>query len=390
MNQLLASFTEGTYRLAKPEETLDRITPFLSKMGITRCADVTYLDDLGIPVYCGVRPLGDILQVSSGKGLTRTNAKVSALMEAIELYHAENPEPDRLYRSTARELREKNLAVKEASFFGEYSGGYTSEDYIIDWIESENLLSKEKVWIPASAAYFSCRPSLFNLSTNGLASGNHVIEATLHAIYELIERDAIASVNENGKLKIKVRCRIIDLNTVDDPALCQMVNKIQAANNKLVLMWVKSCVRVHTFWAAILNLDSFASSSTLNLGYGTHISMEVAASRAITEAAQARAVFIHASREDIAERPVYAQKSVEFGSAYKFFKKLDSNTSWQAIKGQVEFKSMNLQDSYNYMLEELAKTSLPPVFRVDMTQAEFDIPVVKTIIPSFSHPLHLF
>lgn len=390
MSKLSVAFTEGTHRLVSPEETLKRITPHLEEMAITRCADVTGLDELGIPVYCAVRPLGNILQVSSGKGLTHTNAQVSALMESIELYHAENPEPSRLRHTTAKELGSLGLNFRSPQDFGEYADTYVSDEFYMDWVEGEDLISKQKFWLPASTAYFGLEPSSHNLSTNGLASGNHLVEATLHALYELIERDAIAKVNENGKLKIKARCRILDLETVDNPGLRQMTDKIEKANNKLVLMWVKSCIPVHTFWAALLNLNAFASASTLNLGYGTHTNMAVAASRAITEAVQARGVFIHASREDIAERPVYAQKSVEFGRAYKFFKELSPNVAWSELRAESSFESPSLWDTYEYVLKELEKTDLPPVFRVDLTQERFNIPVVKVIIPSFGHPLHLF
>src|SRR5579871_1476551 len=41
----------GTHRLCPPEVTLARVQPFLSLMGITRVADVTWLDNLGLPVF---------------------------------------------------------------------------------------------------------------------------------------------------------------------------------------------------------------------------------------------------------------------------------------------------------------------------------------------------
>ncbi|HCI78067.1 MAG TPA: hypothetical protein DHW02_00065, partial [Ktedonobacter sp.] len=41
----------GTHRVCPPEETFSRVEPFFSTMGITRVADITHLDDLGIPVF---------------------------------------------------------------------------------------------------------------------------------------------------------------------------------------------------------------------------------------------------------------------------------------------------------------------------------------------------
>ena len=50
---------------------------------------MTGLDWVGIPVYQAARPNSRSLSVSQGKGLTPTQAKVSALMEALEGFHAE-------------------------------------------------------------------------------------------------------------------------------------------------------------------------------------------------------------------------------------------------------------------------------------------------------------
>src|SRR6266404_2273651 len=68
---------------------LHDLRPQLPKVGITRLANVTGLDRLGLPVVLEVRPLGRSLAVSQGKGLTLDQASVSAILEAMELHHAE-------------------------------------------------------------------------------------------------------------------------------------------------------------------------------------------------------------------------------------------------------------------------------------------------------------
>jgi YcaO-like protein with predicted kinase domain len=59
----------GTHRLVPPAETLARLRPLLPKLGITRVANVTGLDTIGIPVAMAVRPNSRSLSVSQGKGL---------------------------------------------------------------------------------------------------------------------------------------------------------------------------------------------------------------------------------------------------------------------------------------------------------------------------------
>ena len=58
-------------------------------MGITRVANVTGLDWIGIPVAMVCRPNSRSVAVSQGKGVDYLSAQVSGLMEASELYHAE-------------------------------------------------------------------------------------------------------------------------------------------------------------------------------------------------------------------------------------------------------------------------------------------------------------
>ena len=79
----------GTHRALAPEETLFRVERFSKPMGITRVADVTGLDVIGIPVVMAIRPNSRAIAVAQGKGATLAAAKASAIMEAIEGYHAE-------------------------------------------------------------------------------------------------------------------------------------------------------------------------------------------------------------------------------------------------------------------------------------------------------------
>src|SRR5256885_17117434 len=82
-------FVETTHRTCPPEETLERIRPLLPTAGITRIANITGLDRIGIPIIQAMRPNAPTLANSSGKGFTVAAATVSAAMEGIELHFAE-------------------------------------------------------------------------------------------------------------------------------------------------------------------------------------------------------------------------------------------------------------------------------------------------------------
>src|SRR5882724_3967893 len=81
----------GTHRTVSPAETLARVTPLLPAMGITRVANVTGLDRIGVPVAMVYRPNARSIAVSPGKGLTLDAARCSGVMESIEGWHAERP-----------------------------------------------------------------------------------------------------------------------------------------------------------------------------------------------------------------------------------------------------------------------------------------------------------
>ena len=89
MSGVCKTFRNGTHRAQNPSATLLRLKPLLPVMGITRVANVTGLDRLGIPVVMVCRPNARSIAVSQGKGLSLTAAKVSGVMEAVETYHAE-------------------------------------------------------------------------------------------------------------------------------------------------------------------------------------------------------------------------------------------------------------------------------------------------------------
>ncbi len=82
-------YWHGTHRTASPGETWERVKPYFKPIGLTRVANITGLDRIGVPVTLSIRPNSCSVVTSSGKGTTLEAAMVSAAMESIELYCAE-------------------------------------------------------------------------------------------------------------------------------------------------------------------------------------------------------------------------------------------------------------------------------------------------------------
>src|ERR1051326_6617161 len=111
MRVTLKVLRRGTHRSASLNDTIKRVLPLAPVMGITRVANVTGLDKVGIPVVMVSRPNSRSVTVSQGKGIDLASAKASGLMEAAELYHAETATlPLRL--ASYEELRFKHKVVE--------------------------------------------------------------------------------------------------------------------------------------------------------------------------------------------------------------------------------------------------------------------------------------
>jgi ribosomal protein S12 methylthiotransferase accessory factor len=376
---LTKGFASGTHRLVAPEVTLERIAPHLLRFGITRCADITGLDRIGIPVYVAVRPQGRVLQTANGKGLRHVDAQVSAHMEAIEAWHAENPAVA-FRRASVEQLRRAGQPlVSPRTLEGFSAVAHGGLRLVLDWVEGDDLHTGQRVWIPAFAAYFY-RHQHHRYSFNGLASGNHVIEARLHGLYELIERDTLARTSVDGRVSL-ARFEILDLATVTDGAVASVVELIRRADLELVVLRVALDLPTHTFMAVIVDHAAFGHASTVNFGAGAHLSPSVAATRAITEAAQSRLTFIHGSREDLTEDAY--RGGDHHAELIAFFSGLAPDTGWDELEDR---STDDLVRDHAQVLAGLRTMGLPTAFAVDLSQPGVDIAVAKLLVPGARCP----
>ncbi len=291
-------YFEGTHRVRHPVETLDIVGPLLNGYGITRLADVTGLDVLGIRVVMSIRPLAMTLTVSQGKGLDLTAAKVSAAMESIELAHAERLVPRPVHRQVAG--RDLGLDYHVGDLH-QHFGSLLTEHVTLDWVPARKVVTGAETLVPRSAVHMGrwlhreWRPFLLAASSNGLASGNTRAEATVHALYEVIERDCTARLS---RLPVGARC-LLDIDSIDDPHCQALIGRIRGAGAVIEVVvnpsrWPVPCFTSY-LWASDMR-------GTVAAGSGAHSDPSVALSRAITEAAQSRMTVIVGTRDDIRPR----------------------------------------------------------------------------------------
>lgn len=271
--------------------------PHLAGLGITRLARQTGLDTIGIPCFAAVRPNSRTLAVNMGKGADDDAAMASAIMEAVEYAIAEAPESP-VIRATAGELRASGRTVFDiASWLPPKAP--MPDDLELAWLGGTDLFSGAPVQAPRDALVIGGAETLsvISQSTNGLASGNTVEEATFHALCELIERDA--TTLWIFKPDDAAAATEVDAAAFHDPIIDDLVARIGRAGLRLTLFDQTTNIGLPVIFALLAPRDQPATRYfDLAAGCGCHPVSARAAIRAITEAAQTRVSNIAGGRDD--------------------------------------------------------------------------------------------
>lgn len=374
----------GSHRSAPVDKTLKFIEPIASKFGITRVADVTGLDRIGIPVTLAIRPNSKSVAVSQGKGLTLEQAKTSALMEAIEIWHAENSSVPVFY-GRMRDLR-KDWKFIDMERLPKNLGIQFDETTPMLWVKSHELVSNTEKLVPfemVHADYTRPIPPMhgyFPASTNGLASGNSLLEATCHAIAEVVERDALTLWHFTD-LQTQQKQRI-DLETVDCPQACSLIEHMKEADLALGAWTITS----DTNLASVLVLIGEAKGAMGHIGHGAgcHLDRNIALRRALTEAAQTRLNYISGARDDL-HLHEYQTEAIKQKS--EWINGLLSLEDCPTPFHQIPTKTLETQhEDLDYMINNLRNVGIEEVCLVDLSQKEFQIPVARIIIPGLETP----
>ncbi len=373
------AYSLGTHRICDPAETYDRIRPHFARMGLTRVADVTGLDHIGIPVCMAVRPNAKSLSVSQGKGSTLMAAKVSAAMESIELYHAENIETE-IVTASFSELS-RRAEVLDPREMGLMPGAHFHEDLPLPWVKGYDLLGQTEIFatLEQVSVDFTHTPNdlpMFWQSSNGLASGNHILEAISHAICEVVERDAIvwwkAPIEEHGQ-------SYVDLSTIDSPTIRGMLDLLDKAGVQVYVIDRTSPVGIPTFDCVIFARDVItAAAAPVYGGHGCHLSKEVAILRAVTEAVQSRLTLIAGSRDDMFWSDYHAGVNEVARNNWEFLRSLRPAVDYRALPS---LETASLASDVAKQLSMLKQAGYERVIAFDLTKPEFGIAVARVIIP---------
>jgi YcaO-like protein with predicted kinase domain len=372
----------GTHRARPPGETVAAMEPFFTEIGITRVANVTGMDNIGIPTVMVVRPNARSLSVSQGKGADLDSAKASGIMEAAEQWHAERIDlPLRLasYAEIAR-----TSAVIDPATLPAFVKPFDPQARLL-WIAGQDLRSGDSWWVPFELANLDLRLPLpegsgyFLAGSNGLASGNNLLEAVAHGLWEVVERDALTlfyllSAPEQWQ-------RRLDLHSVGDQLCRELLQRYANAEVDVAVWDTTSDLGMPCFLCSVLDreLNPFRPVG-LARGSGCHADPAVALARALTEAAQSRLTRIVGSRDDIQRRDFDRLRTEEDHQRHRAQMATPARPPrrFEQVPGA---SHDTFEQDLVWAQERLRAGGIERVLVVDLTRPDFPVRVARVIVP---------
>ena len=368
-------------RVVSVEVTDARLRDVTRRVPVTRISDLTPLDRSGLPVVLATTPLARDLTTHLGKGPDCTSARVSAVMEAIERVSAEQVDRTRVRRATFESLVGMEVEPIDPEAFDLPPESSYSPDLQLDWVEARELLADREVLVPVDLLISPPEEGvLADVDTNGLAAGNTLLEATVHAVCEVVERDADAQLEfttlfsggDGGSPVL----RLLRGETLP-PDACEARQALIECGLHVVVQYVESDIHIPTF-RTVLYEPAYPGrtewSPRVFEGWGTSASTQCALLRSIHEAAQSRLGFIQGSRDEFNYKPRATASSLR--------DQLDRDLAGIPIAFDAihSFETTDLLDELVYLLEQLARAEVRQVVVSELTRPDLGIPVVRVRI----------
>jgi ribosomal protein S12 methylthiotransferase accessory factor len=295
------------------------------------------------------------LQTAFGRGLYLPHARASCTMEIVERASA--------FASFASDTVPGYKTEKPLQHgrFSELTGkGYPTLDpntMVIDavygderlyWVEGlrKTAAGETPIWVPAQFVFLFCNLDEVQLQaapgSTGLAAGNHLSEARLSALYEVIERHAEATQPYHPSRCFRVRA--------EDPKLASLFDDYWARGIQIQYQDISP-----DFGLPCCKCFVIGQGGTIAKGVSAHLNGQAAVLSALTETPYP---YPHgpASMPGLTDLPVLG------------FDALPNYTTGNAGR--------DLQ-----LVESLLQENGSDLIYVDLTRKDLDFPVVRALIP---------
>lgn len=340
-----------------------------------------------------------IRNASSGKGLSEAQAQASALCEAIERYstifqgyedfevgsfdnlRGKALNPTGLMQFSAQQyLSRKQLNVNADAF--DWIPERFEESEAIWWSPVKDIYGGEERLLPTAYLYFHsehlkdfrgmamCLPD-----SNGVAAGSTYSDATLQAILELVERDAIALW-----WYPRVRLPGVDLLSFSSSFLTDSIEHHRSMGRELWVLDATSDLGIPSFVGISRRL---AAQEQIVLGFGAHIDATIAVQRAVAETNQLLAgidAHLNAGEKYSTSTTEWLESATVAKHSYLLPANDRQSTVTSFTYPNVSTIAASLEHCVDLLLAKGLRTYL-----LDLTRPDIDLKVVRAICPGLRH-----
>jgi YcaO-like protein with predicted kinase domain len=380
-------------RQCPPSETLSAIQPLFPKYDIHGYADHT---PNGITFTRSIEIFRDNPRsgyMNLGKGFGLEAALVSGYMEAIEMSTIEHSPEVQLLMISDIIANDKNaLFYSEADRKVCFLESIDPSHVYYPVISGIDLLTSRKSYGFCDDHFLSQEkyPGKVYVSTNGLASGNTVAEAQLHAIYEIIERHIGLLAFQSAE-----NVKVLELQEIPSP-LQEAIYEVYSLGMQCDFFQLGQIFDVYVVQCTIVFTDSSNHEQPkINFGWGAHHNITIAVSRALSETVQ-----IYATRKAVRNGSI-PQDHLKGGflvsakelsllgsdsSRYEndlYSKLLSCSTKPLSLDFENDETLASTSESLDRVIRMMKQSDISHLFSWTLSPDHHPFAVVKCVIPEF-------
>lgn len=227
--------------------------------------------------------------ISAGRGTNETQAKASALGEAIERHCGVFRGDESRILGSLKSLGERAIHPNACMLFSDYQvrhrqekDGWSpvplplDETHEMEWTPLWSLSSATWKYLPTAFCYYGYADARYCYAeSNGNAAGQTRDDAILNGLTELIERDAIALWWYN-----RIPRKGVDLSTVREPYIRQLVDYYRSIQREVWVLDITADMKIPTFAAVSRSLQD---SEDIIFGFAANANCRRAIVAALTE-----------------------------------------------------------------------------------------------------------
>jgi oxazoline/thiazoline synthase len=339
---------------------------------------------------------------SAGKGRSESQARTSALCEALERASGVYTGDEVTVRATLDGLGDEAVDPRTCMLFSERQYRERDEwlargngfqivpnrfepDLSLDWSPVWSLTQGRVRYLPTSYLYYGYPRDeerfVALADSNGCAAGATLAEACLQGVYELVERDSVALWWYNRVRRPGVVMEGMDLAWLDELRLFYA-----QAGREFWLVDLTSDLEVPCFAALSRRLG--ADSEDIVMGFGAHHDPSVAANRALTELNQFMPAVLDVGADGTTHYHVHDPDTVRWWRSatvvnQPYLTPLESAPPTRCAPS-AKPNTLTAEDRFRSMVAMLEQRGYE-VLILDQTRPDIGLPVVKVIVPGLRH-----